>query len=277
MPSSFERAYTAPMTRPFSGKSVWITGASSGIGEALARAFAEEGAVLVLSARRREELSRVAARCLGAKAVHVVPLDLTDGPSIEDAVRTVLSLLPGVDIMIHNGGISQRARAIETPLSADRRIMETNFFGAVALTKALLPSMVARRTGRFVVITSLVGHFGTPLRSTYAASKHALHGFFESLRAEHHADGVRVTLVAPGFVRTEVSRNAVGKNGARQGTMDDATEAGLSAEECARRIVSGVARGKDDFLVGGRETVGVYVKRLSPALFGRLIRRAKVV
>jgi dehydrogenase/reductase SDR family member 7B len=267
------------MTRRFDGKVVWITGASSGIGEALAEAFAKEGAELILSARRESELTRVAenARQFGAKKAHVVPLDLTDPASLESAVEKTKQLVDHLDVMIHNGGISQRAKAIETPLDADRRIMETNFFGTVALTKALLPWMVTKRTGRFVVITSLVGHFGTPLRSTYSASKHALHGFFESLRAEHHDDGLRVTLVAPGFVRTEVSRNAVGKGGVAQGTMDQATDAGMDAAECAARIVDGVAKGRDNFLVGGREVAGVYVKRLSPRLFDRLIRRAKVV
>jgi short-subunit dehydrogenase len=265
------------MSRPFADATVWITGASSGIGEALAHAFAREGATLILSARRRGELERVAASCQGARGVHVVPLDLTDEASITSARDEVLGLVAGIDFMVHNGGISQRARAVDTPLSADRRIMETNFFGTVALTKALLPSMVARRRGRFVVITSLVGHFGTPLRSTYAASKHALHGFFESLRAEHHDDGLRVSLVSPGFVRTDVSKNALGKDGAPQGTMDEATDEGLDAADCAARILAGLVKEKDDFLVGGREIAGVYVKRLSPRLFGRLIRRAKVI
>lgn len=269
-------AYTAPMTRRFDGKTVWITGASSGIGEALAQAFAREGATLVLSARRKDELERVAGLCQGATSVHVVPLDLADEASITQATAEVLGLVSGVDFMVHNGGISQRARAIETPLAADRRIMETNFFGTVALTKALLPSMVARRRGRFVVITSLVGHFGTPLRSTYAASKHALHGFFESLRAEHHADGVRVSLVAPGFVRTNVSKNAIGKDGSPQGTMDESTDAGMSAETCAAKILDGLVKEKDNFLVGGREMAGVYLKRLSPRLFDRMIRGVKV-
>ncbi len=255
---------------------IWITGASSGIGEALAVELARPGVKLVLSARRRSELERVAARCTGAASVAVVPLDLEDTARLGAQAAEVDAAHGPIDVVIHNGGISQRSRAIETQVAVDERIMRVNYLGAVALTKGLLPAMVARRRGHLVVVTSLVGHIGTPLRSSYAASKHALHGFFDSLRAEHHADGIAVTLVCPGFVRTSVSVNALTGDGTPQGTMDQATEGGISAEVCARRIARAIERREEEVLVGGKETFAVLLKRLWPGLYSRLIRKAKV-
>ncbi len=261
--------------RRFEGRWVWITGASSGIGEATAKAFAKEGAKLVLSARRREELERVAASLGGAEVV-IEPLDQGELDTIEPVVERVLARTAGVDVMVHNAGVSQRARAIDTKVSVDERIMRVNYLGPVALTKALLPSMVRRKRGQFVVVSSLVGAIGSPLRSGYSASKHALHGFFESLRAEHHDDGLRVTIVCPGFVRTEVSRNALTGDGSRLGTMDEATDRGISAEQCAKELVEATAREREEVLVGGRERLGVYLRRYAPSVFSMVIRRAKV-
>jgi dehydrogenase/reductase SDR family protein 7B len=260
----------------FEDQVVWITGASAGIGAAVARAFAREGARLILSARRREELERVAAQCAGARGVDVLPLDLGDTPSLSARAREALALAGHVDVMVHNAGISQRARAIETSIEVDERLLRVNYLGTVALTKALLPAMVARRRGQFVVVTSLTGLIGTPLRSSYAASKHALHGFFDSLRAEHHGDGIAVTIVAPGFVRTDVSINALRGDGAPQGTMDEATARGIDPDDCARTVVTATARRREEVYVGGFERVGVYLKRLSPRLLARFLRNAKV-
>ena len=265
------------MGRRFEGKVVWITGASSGIGEACARAFAAEGARLVLSARRRDELERVAAACGPSADVRIVPLDLAEVGHSDEAARAAVEAAGVVDVMVHNGGVSQRARAIDTSIDVDRRLFDVNYFGTIALTKALLPGMVSRRRGQFVVVTSLTGVLGTPLRSSYAASKHALHGFFDSLRAEHHDDGIVVTIVAPGFVQTEVSRNALTGDGSAQGKMDEATARGITPDACARALVDATARSREEVYVGGRETIGPYVKRYAPGLFSRLVRRAKVV
>jgi dehydrogenase/reductase SDR family protein 7B len=258
------------------GKVVWITGASSGIGEALAHAFARRGARLVLSARNEERLLAVQAACNHPERHTVLPLDLADEATLAPAVAAALSRCGQVDVLVHNGGVSQRSLVKNTAVAVDRRIVETNFFGAVILTKALLPSMLARKSGRFVVISSLVGKFGTPLRSGYSASKHALHGFFESLRAETWRDGLRVTLVCPGFIRTAVSLNALTGDGSPQGTLDRAQERGMTPEVCAERIVRAVERGKDEVLVGGSERFAVYFKRFFPGLFSRLIRRVRV-
>ena len=258
----------------FAGKTVWITGASSGIGAALGPELAGRGAHLILSARREAQLHAVRAACAHPERHRVVALDLADPDSIDEAARRVLG--EGVpEVLVNNGGISQRARAAETALSVDRAIMEVNYFGAVALTKAVLPGMLARGSGHLVVVSSLVGKFGTPRRSAYAASKHALHGFFDALRAEVHDAGIRVTLVCPGFVRTAVSENALTADGTPHGVMDAAQRAGLSPAVCARRIARAIEREKAEVYIAGKEQVAVYLKRFVPGLFRRVIRRVE--
>ncbi len=265
----------------FHNKTVWITGASSGIGEALVHAFAQEGANVILSARRQSELERVQAEYMrlanaSPERFLILPLDLADSNSLHGKVQEALAWKGEVDVMLHNGGISQRSLAKDTTLEVDRRIMEIDYFGTVALTKALLPSFLARKAGHFVVVSSLVGKFGTPLRSSYSAAKHALHGFFDALRAETHEAGLRVTIICPGFIKTQVSVNALTGDGAAQNVMDDAQANGMSADECARRIVSAVAAQKLEVYIGGREKLGVYLKRFVPTIFARVLRSAKV-
>ena len=256
---------------------VWVTGASSGIGKACAESWARRGATVVLSARKAETLDAVASplRDNGAD-VHVVTLDLSNSDSLQAVAQHVEEKIGPVDVMVHCGGISQRSKAIETALDVDRRVMEIDYFGTLALTKALLPGMVKRGRGHFVVVTSLMGLFSSPLRSGYCGAKHALHGFFESLRAEHHNDGLKVTMVCPGFIRTNISLNAVVGDGSQQGTMDAKTGAGMTAEQCAERMVKAVERNKAEVLIGRYEILAAYIKRLSPALLRRIVRRAAV-
>lgn len=258
------------------GKVVWITGASAGIGEALARAFAARGARVVLSARRAERLEAVRAGLPSPDEHLVLPLDLADPESLAAAAASAHARCGRIDVLVHNGGVSQRALARDTALAVDRRLMEVNYFGAVALTKAVLPAMLARRSGHVVVVSSLVGKIGTPLRSGYAASKHALHGFFDSLRAEVWREGIRVTVACPGFIRTEVSVNALTGDGAPQGSMDDAQAHGMASSACAAAIVRAVERGADEVLIGGKERWAVQLRRFFPGLFNRVIRTAKV-
>ena len=262
----------------FRNKRIWITGASSGIGEALAYSCADEGAHLILSSRKEAELRRVATTAAekGAASVLVQPLDLADHASIPEIVNAVLKKTGKVDILINCGGISQRGLALETTLEVDKKIMDVNFFGTIALTKALLPSMLTHQLGHIVTITSVTGKYGSPKRSAYAASKHALHGFFDSLRAELGHTPIQVTLVCPGFVRTNVSMNALSGDGRPQGTMDEATEKGMPPEEAARRTLRAIRQGKEEVWFGGREAVGVYLKRFFPGYFSKVIRRVKV-
>ncbi len=250
---------------------VWITGASSGIGEALAYELSRRGARLVLSSRREDALDEVRRRCPRSEEHVVETLDLAEPGTLRAAADAVQSEVGPVDVLVNNGGISQRGTAAETEMDVVRRIMEVNFFGAVQLTKAVLPSMIERRQGHVAVVSSVVGKFGTPLRSTYAASKHALHGWFDSLRAEVHDDGIGVTLACPGFVQTNVASNALYPDGTPLGP--EAEEKGIPPTECAEAIADAIENNRAEFTVGGWETMGVYLKRFVPGLLRRLIRR----
>jgi short-subunit dehydrogenase len=252
---------------------VWITGASSGIGEALAVAFAQAGAKLVLSARRKDELERVAARCGGAQVL-VLPVDLTQPTEFEAATRAVLSRFGRLDVLVHNGGVSQRALVKDTVMDVHRTLMEVNYFGAVGLTRAVLPTFLAQQAGHFVVISSVAGKLGTPLRSAYCASKHALHGFFDCLRAEVSDAGVAVTLICPGYIHTDVSKNALTGTGAPTGTTGKDIAAGASPEATAQQILRAVAARKSEVYVGklGLERVALSLKRVAPGLLERLVR-----
>lgn len=258
----------------FSGQVVWITGASSGIGEALAYAFAREGAKLVLSSRRPDELDRVRRACERPDDHILVPLDLARIELLPLAVGEVLARCGHVDVLINNGGVSQRALAQDAALDVERALMEVNYFGPVALTKTLLPFLLKRGHGHIVVVSSVMGYVGTPGRSTYAAAKHALHGWFDSLRAEIWKTGVKVTIACPGYVRTAVSDNALGPAGEKHGKMDRTHVRGISAAACAQSILRGVAAGREEIYVG-REAIGIYVKRFAPWLWSRIVRKMK--
>ena len=261
----------AMSARMFSGQVVWITGASSGIGEALAVSFAKAGAKLVLSARRPDELERVAAQCTGAETF-VLPMDLAKSDDFDALTQRVLARFGRIDVVVHNGGISQRSWVKDTAMDVHRRIMEVNYFGAVALTRSVLPSMLAAKSGQFVVISSVMGKVGTPLRSAYAASKHALHGFFDCLRAEVARDGLVVTMICPGFIATNVSRNALTADGSPTNKTGVDIANGMDPAVAARQILSAVARKKSDAYVGrlGKDRLALTLQRFVPALFERL-------
>ena len=262
--------------RSYHNKVVWITGASSGIGEALAKEFAKEGAILVLAARNVEKLNLLKAALPNAELHTVVSLDLTDLSNVMDTVDSIIARTGRVDILVNNGGISQRSFVGETPLEVDRKIMEVNFFGAVGLTKALLPSLREVK-GQIVVISSISGKFGFFLRSAYAASKHALHGFFESLALEEASHGITVTMVCPGKIKTPISLSALNAQGERHNAMDQNQETGMPAEDCARRIVQAARKNRPEVFIGKKEILAVYLKRYVPWLFRRIIREQKAM
>ena len=261
---------------------VWITGASSGIGKACAEIYAGKGAKVILSSRREKVLGKVAIEISEKLAINleetfvIAPLDLIDSGSLKNVVKDVLSHVEKVDIMIHCAGISQRSLVIDTSIEVDRKIMEIDYFGTITLTKELLPHFISRKYGQFVVVTSLMGLFSSPLRSGYCAAKHALHGFFEALRAEHFKDGIGITMVCPGFIMTDLSLNAVVGDGTKQGTMDAKTSTGMTPLECAKRIAKGVEKRKSQILVGKYEILAIYVNRFFPRLLRRIIRVVKV-
>lgn len=260
----------------FDKKTIWITGASSGIGEALAIEWAQYKPIIILSGRNIEKLNSVKDKCesFGATCL-VVPLDLTIAASIDEAAAKVFSVYPAIDILVNNGGVSQRSYAIETPIEVDRSIFETNFFGTIALTKKVLPSMVKNNKGHIVVISSVTGKFGFPLRTAYAATKHALQGYFDSLRAELTPNNIKVTVVSPGRILTNISLNAIDKNGMKYGIMDQAQAKGMSAELCARKIIHAVKVYKKDILIARNELVMYYIHKFLPCLYYKLVTKVK--
>jgi short-subunit dehydrogenase len=258
-----------------SNKVIWITGASSGIGEALAVALSRKGARLILSARREDELARVQQLC-GPAEVKLLPLDLTAADTLDEATRKAIASYGHIDVLVNNGGISQRSFVQETGMDVYRRIMEVNFFGGIALTRNLMSHFVSRNQGQFVVISSVAGKYGAPFRSGYAASKHALHGFYDALRAEYWKNNIRVTMVCPGVIRTPISFSALKGDGSRNNKMDDMQSKGMPVEKCAVAIIRGMEHQQEEVYIGGKEIILVYVKRFFPSLFSRIIRKVVV-
>lgn len=256
---------------------VWITGASSGIGEALAYDFSRLGSRLILSARRGDELERVKRNCEGpAENIRVIPLDLSDTESLPEKARLAVACWGEVDVLLNNGGMSQRALAAEADIEVIRRIMEVNFFGTIALTQAVLPHFMARKSGYVVVVSSVMGKIGTKYRSTYAASKHALQGWYDCLRQEMYEHNIDVTLVCPGFVKTNITLNSLTADGKTYARMGDGQSKAMSAEAFSRKLIPKLEKRKPEILIGGPEIATVWLKRLSPGLLNAILRRAKV-
>lgn len=257
--------------------SVWITGASSGIGAACACKYAAEGARLVLTSSSAERLEPVAQKCrsLGATEVVVLPYELGNPEGIEELTANAWSAVGGIDIVMLNAGISQRTNVEDTSMEMMRRIMEVNYFAPVAIAKAILPRMVERGGGKIAVTTSIAGRFGFPLRCGYSSSKFALYGFFETLLAEYYNAGIRVTIVCPGRVQTNISLYALDKGGKPHGVLDPGQKGGMSAERAAQIIVRAIAKGRREVLVGRKELLMVHIKRFLPGVCARLARKIK--
>ena len=261
----------------FSNKVVWITGASSGIGKALAIELSKQNASLILSSRKIAALELVKQACAEPSKVKILALDLEDSKTLHQKATAAIALFGVVDILVNNGGVSQRSFAKDTEFSVDKRIMDINYLGTITLTKALLLHFITKKSGHFVTTTSIVGKIGTPLRSSYAASKHALHGFFDSLRAEVYEDQISVTLVCPGFVTTNVSKNALTGDGSPQQTMDKATQNGITPAHFAKLMAKAIQQKKEEvYIAGFKEKLAVFVKRLYPKLLSKMIRKLSV-
>ncbi|MCX6193444.1 MAG: SDR family oxidoreductase [Cytophagales bacterium] len=257
----------------FHNKVVWITGASSGIGEALAYAFAAEGALLVLSARREEELQRVAKSCGNA---YVLPFDMLSLAEHADRVNDVINTYGRIDYLVLNAGVSQRSFVKDTEFDVYRRLFEVNFFSIVSLTQAVLPIFSAQKSGVFVPIASVAGRISTPRRAAYGATKHALIGFFDSVRAEVYPDGIRVTTILPGYIKTNISLHAMNEKGEAYGKMDPNQAKGLDPNFTAQKILQAILAGKNEFFVGGfLEGFGLFVKRFFPSIMPFMLRKIK--
>lgn len=261
----------------YSNKVIWITGASSGIGEHLAYAFAEEGAGLVLSGRNEKELQRVKNNCPESTEILVLPLDIEQHSQLPEAVAKVIKHFGYLNVLINNAGVSQRELAQNTQLAVDQRIMNINYMGAVALTKAVLPHFLHQQFGQFVVISSVMGKIGVPYRSAYAASKHALHGFFDSLRAELSRENIKITIICPGYVHTNVTLNALRGDGSKNNQMADSTRFGLEPDVFAQKALQAIAREKKEVVIAGaKESFALYLKRFLPTLYFQAVAQMKL-
>ncbi|KAM6424253.1 dehydrogenase/reductase SDR family member 7B isoform 2-T2 [Liasis olivaceus] len=260
---------------------VVITGATSGLGKECAKAFHAAGSKLVLCGRNGErlqdvlqELSTAADPLKNAHKHHAVVFDLSDIKAVVNAAKEILKCVDHVDILINNAGISYRGTIVDTTMEVDRKVMETNYFGPIALTKALLPSMIERRKGHIVTISSVQGKFGIPFRSAYAASKHATQAFFDCLRAEVEQFNIEVTVVCPGYIQTNLSLNAVTSDGSQYGVMDKTTSEGTAAADVAQEVLHAVGEKKKEVLVAGfLPSLAVYLRSLCPALFFTIMAR----
>ena len=260
-----------------SDKVIWITGASSGLGEALSMLFAKQGAHVVLSARRKDELERVLNQMVNTERHLVLPLDVTDSNAITAAHVQIIEQKGRVDWLINNAGVSQRALICDTTEQTDRRIMELDYFAPVALTRQVLPAMLKQGSGHVVFVSSVAGLLGTQYRASYSAAKGAIHLWANSLRAEVASKGIEVAVIFPGFVKTNVSIAALTGNGEALGTMDDAQANGLTSIEFAEQAIDALLAGQEYIVIGGlKEKVGVWLSRVSPALMYKLIRKSKV-
>ena len=250
----------------FAGKVAWITGASSGIGAALARAWSDAGAHIVLSGRDESRLAQVAKDC--ATDTLVLPFDVRDDAAMRASCEQAVGWKQGVDIFVANAGISQRSRATETAMEVYRNIIEIDLTAQIAATQELLPHFTARGSGHLVFVSSVAGKIGIPLRTAYCAAKHGLIGYADALRAELSQSGISVHVVCPGSVATNVSRNALTADGSARGRSDSVIEQGMAPEEAARRIIDGVAEGEREVIVarGGESSWGEQ-RRTPDALF----------
>ena len=263
------------MPKDFNDKVIWITGASSGIGEALAYALSARGATLILSSRRIEELDRVRKASANPEQVRVLPLDLMDMTAFGEKTAGAIAAFGRIDVLVHNGGVSMRGAVSETSMEVQRKVMELDYFSYVALTQEVLPHFVQRKAGQFVVVSSVMGKIGTPLRSAYAAAKHALHGYFDCLRAEVSPMGIGVTILTPGYVRTNISQHAVTKDGSPMGKSSVHIEKGLTAEKAAAQIVRAIRRRRYEAYVGkmGPERMALWMNRWFPGILIRVAPR----
>ncbi|MCM4153053.1 short chain dehydrogenase [Arenibacter sp. N53] len=257
-------------------KIAWITGASSGIGESLTYELNRRGYKLVISSRKLKDLQQVKDRCPNNDYISMLPLDLLDMGKMSEKVKEAMAFHGPIDILINNAGISQRSLILETDVEVYKKLMDVNYMGTIALTKAILPYFVSRKNGQFATVTSLMGKFGSPYRSGYCGAKHALHGFFDVLRMEHEKDNIKVTLVCPGFVNTNVAINALTADGTPQVDNDTATKNGLSPQVFAKKMVKAIEREKFEVYIGRKEVMGIYLKRFFPNLLHKVVLRNKV-
>ncbi len=256
------------------GKIIWITGASSGIGEALVYALDSKNCRLIISSRKEEELQRVKTNCTHLENIKIISLDLANLNDMPEKAKLAFAAFGEIDILINNAGISQRSEIIDTDISVYKRLMDINYMGTVALSKAVLPYFIKRKNGHFVSVSSLMGKFAGPQRSGYCGSKHALHGFFDVLRLEHEKDGISVTMICPGYVQTNIDKNALTADGSPQQKHDIENQNGLPVAIFAQKMIRAIERKKYEAYMGKKEVLAIYLKRFFPKLLHRVVLKS---
>ena len=257
-------------------KIVWITGASSGIGAELAKIYSHRGIKLILSSRNVRALERVKSECYYPENIKILPIDLNNFYAAPVLVKKAYKIFGRIDILINNAGVSQRSLIVDTQFDVFKKLIEINYLGTVALSRALLPFFLKQGFGHYVVVSSVMGKYGSPFRSGYSAAKHALHGFFDVMRMEHQKDNIDVTIICPGFVRTPIAMNSLKGDGSVLGVDDLATRKGLKVEDFALKMVRSVDQKKWEVQFGKKELLGVYLKRLSNKLLHSAVIRSNV-
>ncbi len=258
----------------FKGKTFWITGAASGMGKSVSIALSYYQTTLILSDRDADGLQETARAVeQNGSTARIEPLDMSDTPAIFDTAQKVLGDGLKIDGLYQFAGISQRSLVTETPIDNDRKIMEINFFGVVALTKAILPHMIENGGGQLAAASSLVGKFGFPYRSAYSASKHALHGFFETILAENYKHNIRVSMLIGGRIQTNISKFAINKDGSEHGKMDAGQANGISPEKAAQQILKGLRKENREIPVGAGELIILKIKRFFPGWHAKIVRK----
>lgn len=259
--------------RSFENKVVWVTGASSGIGLAFVEALVIAKAKIVLSARNEVALFEIQKR-LGLTDLNslVLPIDITSKEDFSLEVQSVVAHFGQIDVLINNAGISQRSGIRQTQFTVYKQLMDINFFGTIALSLSVLKVFEKQNFGHFAIISSISGKLGSPMRAGYCASKHALHGFFDALRSEFYQNNIKVTMICPGYIQTEISLNALNFDGQKFNKADTNQKNGLSAKVCAERGLKAILHQKNEVYIGKKEVLGVYLKRFFPDLLVRIVR-----
>ncbi len=259
------------MSKYFNNKIVWITGASSGIGRALAIELSKKDAFLILTGRDQERLESTQKQLKDPNKSKIIILDLVNTWQLEVCSQSILKEFGHIDILINNAGVSQRSKIVDTSMNVYRDLMEVNYFGLINLTKLILPNMLTNGSGQIVVISSVAGKIGAPLRSGYSAAKHALHGFFDCLRAEHSKDNIKVNIICPGYTKTNIASNALIGNGAKFTQTDDEISKGMDPNILAAKIIKAVEHNTFESYFGGKEIKAIYLKRFFPKLLQKLL------
>lgn len=257
----------------FKDKVIWITGASSGIGRELATQFAQQGAKLILTSRRDDALSLVTQTCLSHTTnCQTLIADLYQSNDLNRLTERAINIYGHIDIVIHSAGISQRSLALNTSEAVYRQLMEINFFAPINISRYLLPHFASRKTGHIVVLSSMAGLMGFPMRTGYAAAKHALKGFFETLQTEHTIPGLEITIVSPGRINTPISVSALTAKGEQHGEMDKGQLNGIPVEDCAKKIIKGIQYKKKHIVIAKGERILWWFWWFIPKLYYRIAR-----